>query len=405
MLPSLFTFWSLLFTSLLSTPTEADLQILSLEQVPPEVASGPQITQLLEKGVSFEHEDTIGLIPAQSKDFYFIEAENGKHQVTLTEAFTDYVVKSIQNQIEVAPKHLTLLAADPNSVSKVTMVGEVKNGIGISESLLRVQLKKSLLEGKTQVQVPSTLRKGEVINATGIDLGPLEELAEGKSTFWGSSPEREFNIRKALNERFNGVLIPPGAEFSYVDLLGPIEWAGWKQATTIFQGTNLEKAPAGGVCQVSTTIYRAGLDAGLEFTEHRHHSLYVIYYNEYGDGLDATIFPGEQDLKFINNTPKHLLMTASEEGYYEAVIRFYGQDDGRSTTLIGPYTGSNQSEETRTQIGELGIGEMAWDYLITHADGTSTQQWIRSSYMSPAKQHKEAPGKLDTSLPPIKTGP
>ena len=239
--------------------------------------------------------------------------------------------------------------------------------------------------------------EGKIINKTGKDLGPLDFLAEGKSSFWGSSPEREFNIKKAVNERFNGILIPPGAEFSYVEHLGEIEYAGWKQAMAIFKGTQLEPTPAGGVCQVSTTVYRAALNAGLEITEHRTHSLYVIYYQHFGDGLDATIFPGEQDFKFVNNTPNYMLMVAQEEGFKEAVIRFYGEDDGRSTELYGPYTASTQTEEVKVGMGApLGIGQIAWKYVITNTDGTVETKWLLSDYMSPAQQHRgETPGLLE----------
>lgn len=394
-----FAFWSALFASLLLTPSEEVLNIRTLEEVPEEIASSQQVSILLNEGLRFQYGETVGIIPTQSKDLSFKETNEG-YQLMLNEAFVNYAVDTIQNEVEVEAQDLTLLSANPSTVSKVTMVGQVNDGISVLESLLRASLEKRILEGQTLIEVPTTQVKGKIINATGIDLGPLEELAEGKSTFWGSSPEREFNIEKALNERFNGILIPPGAEFSYVELLGPIEYGGWKQAYTIFQGTKLEKAPAGGVCQVSTTVYRAALDAGLEFTEQRPHSLYVIYYNDYGDGLDATIFPGEQDLKFMNNTPNYLLMTATEEGYYEAVVRFYGENDGRETTLIGPYTASNETEETLAQLGDLGIGDMAWEYIITHKDGTQTREWIHNSYMSIANQHKEEATELDTDAPP-----
>jgi vancomycin resistance protein YoaR len=214
--------------------------------------------------------------------------------------------------------------------------------------------------------------EGRIINNTGIDLGPLDYLTEGKSSFWGSSPEREFNIKKALNERFNGIIIPPGAEFSYVEFLGEIEYAGWKKAYAIFKGTQLEPTPAGGVCQVSTTVDRAALNAALDITEHRSHSLYVIYYQHFGDGLDATVYPGEQDFKFVNNTPNYLLMVAQEEGFKEAVIRFYGEDDGRSTELYGPYTASTQNRRIKSPWAPCSASTNRMEIPLTH---TPTEPW------------------------------
>ncbi len=401
-IPSLFVLWSTLFSSLLMSPTEAPLQA-SYEELTKEEQLQWQATveALLSTGIEFSYGEEKGAIPAQNKDLFFTKSsEEELWQLRLGSDFTNYVIETIQTQIEKESSDLTLLEADANQISKVRMEGQVEDGVSIQESLLRAELFKSIASGEVQIEVPARIVKGEVINSTGIDLGPLEEIAEGKSTFWGSSPEREFNIKKAINEKFNGILIPPGAEFSYVEWLGPIEYAGWKQAYTIFQGTKLEKAPAGGVCQISTTIYRAALDAGLELTEQRAHSLYVIYYNDYGDGLDATIFPGEQDLKFVNNSPNYLLMTATEEGYYEAVVRLYGENTGKETTLIGPYTASNQTEETLTELGQMGIGEMAWKYIITFADGTSEEKWIHNSYFSQVTQHKNPPRELDTNAPP-----
>lgn len=326
-----------------------------------------------------EANGTAYTFPAQEKDL----TENG-----FTPAFLNYVTTSLHELVDSDAKNLTILSADPSAVSKVTWEGSIADGNTVVDFLTRFQISVE----KNTAYIEKT--PGQVLNKSGVELGPLELVGEGKSTFWGSSPEREFNIRKALNEKMNGILIPPGAEFSYVDALGDIEYGGWKRAYAIFNGTEVEPAPAGGVCQVSTTVYRAALDAALDVTEQRNHSLYVIYYNDFGDGLDATVFPGEQDLKFINNTPNYLLMVAQEEGYYEATVRFYGQNDGRSTTLIGPYTASNETDETLANVGDLGIGDIVWKYRIHHGDGTEEIRWLRSTYFSKATQRNAAPTEL-----------
>jgi vancomycin resistance protein YoaR len=341
--------------------------------------------ELLQTGLSIEVNGQTYTFPVQEKDL----TERG-----LTPAFLNYVLSTLHSLVDITPQNIRITAADSTKVSKVTQEGTIKDGQKIVDFLTRPQIAWALFQ-KTNI-ANAFLEKvpGEILNESGVELGPLELLGEGKSTFWGSSPEREFNIRKALNEKMNGILIPPGAEFSYVDALGPIEYGGWKRALVIVNGTEVEPAPAGGVCQVSTTVYRAALDAALTVTEQRSHSLYVIYYNDYGDGLDATVFPGEQDLKFVNNTPNYLLMVAQEEGYYESTIRFYGQSDGRSTTLIGPYTASNETDETLANVGKLGIGEIVWKYLIRNSSGSEETRWLRSSYLSKANQHKEAASEL-----------
>lgn len=348
-----------------------------------------QVEILLTTGFNVQAEDKSYDFPAQMKDLTLTKNE-GATQLSFTDEFVDYVVSTIEEAVKIEPNHVRLLEVeDETKVSKVTVEGFIANGLELDSESTRANILNGVENGDTRASAVTRIVESQIINETGLDLGPLDYLGEGRTSFWGSSPEREFNIRKAVNERFNGILIPPGGEFSYVEFLGPIEYGGWKQAYTIFQGTKLEKAPAGGVCQVSTTMYRAVLDAALSITEQRSHSLYVIYYQHFGDGLDATVFPGEQDFKFVNDTDNYILMVAQEEGYMEAVIRFYGEDDGRETELWGPYTASNQTDEVITGVGHsLGIGQMAWKYVITWGDGTVETRWLLSDYMSPAQQYR-----------------
>lgn len=353
------------------------------------------VTALTSQGFVIEVGENLYPFPAQLKDLALEQEEDGS-KLSFTPEFMDYMLSTVSAAVVDPATNITLLSADATKTSRVTFEGVVKDGSELVPGLTEEMIEGALARGETSAKGVIRDVEGKIVNKTGLDLGPLELLTQGKSSFWGSSPEREFNIKKALNERFNGILIPPGGEFSYVEFLGEIEYAGWKQAYAIFKGTQLEPTPAGGVCQVSTTVYRAVLNAGLEVSEHRSHSLYVIYYQHFGDGLDATIFPGEQDFKFVNNTSNYMLMVAQEEGFKEAVIRFYGEDDGRSTELYGPYTGATQTEEVKAGVGApLGIGQIAWKYVITHADGTVETKWLLSDYMSPAQQHRgETPGLL-----------
>lgn len=378
------------YASILPTPNPVAFTTEDLASVQ------PLVEKLLTNGFTLHIEEHDFQFPAQLKDLLIEKDEQGQITLSFTPEFLDYMLKTSGDTVNVAAQDWHLLEADESKPSKVSFEGFFADGKILPVEEASTLIAEALTVGQSESTVIMKVVPAKIVNETGKDLGPLEYLGEGRSSFWGSAPEREFNIKKAINERFNGILIPPGAEFSYVEFLGAIEYAGWKQAYTIFKGTQLEKAPAGGVCQISTTVYRAVLDAALEVTEQRSHSLYVIYYQHFGDGLDATVYPGEQDLKFVNNTPNYILMVAQEEGYKEAVIRFFGESDGRSTELYGPYTASNQTEEAIQGIGErLGIGQIAWKYIITHPDGSVETRWLISNYMSPALQHRgEEPGLL-----------
>jgi vancomycin resistance protein YoaR len=103
-------------------------------------------------------------------------------------------------------------------------------------------------------------------------------------------------------------LIAPDAEFSFNDVLGPVEPGSGFKMEKVIKKDKAEYELGGGICQVSTTMYRAILQAGLPITERKPHSWKVSYYGQsMGHGLDATIYPGVSDLKFLNDTGNYLL--------------------------------------------------------------------------------------------------
>ena len=167
-------------------------------------------------------------------------------------------------------------------------------------------------------------------------VGVLSLLAEGRSSYrLGNQEDRVFNIKKGLG-KYDGTVIPVGAEFSFNQILGYVRYEdGWRPALAIFGGGGVRPVPGGGLCQVSTTMYRAAINSGLPITSRRPHSLDVSYYHEYGDGIDSTIYPPEDiDLKFVNDTPGPIFIHAyTDNDAEEAIVEFYGIDDGRSVEL------------------------------------------------------------------------
>ncbi|MCZ7668107.1 MAG: VanW family protein [Chloroflexi bacterium] len=164
--------------------------------------------------------------------------------------------------------------------------------------------------------------------------------------FYGSSDARKHNIaRSAAN--FYGIVIAPGEEFSFNDYLGTIsEDDGYTEGLIIVGGQTI-KGIGGGVCQVSTTMYQTAFWAGFPITSRLEHGYWLTYYNDgEGPGMDATVYSPDEDenpafevdLKFINNTPYHLLI----ENYYSAenealTFKFYSTSMGRTIEKDGPY--------------------------------------------------------------------
>lgn len=197
--------------------------------------------------------------------------------------------------------------------------------------------KKILEDEEVVIEVPLEKSKPEVTTAEVNDLGIEELIGKGDSTFYHSIANRIHNIGLAAR-RVSGTLVKPGEVFSLIETLGEVSSAtGYRSAWVISNGRT-ELGDGGGVCQVSTTLFRAALNTGLPIMERHPHSYRVAYYEQDSPpGIDATVFAPRVDLKFKNNTPGHILIQAvvDESNRYLA-FEIYGTDDGRRVTISEP---------------------------------------------------------------------
>lgn len=158
-------------------------------------------------------------------------------------------------------------------------------------------------------------------------------IAKGTTNFAGSPKNRIYNIKRAL-EQFQGVTVEPGEEFSFVKHLGPVDGEhGYLPELVIKQNQTIPEF-GGGICQVSSTMFRAALYSGMKITARKNHAYAVKYYKPYG--LDATIYIPKPDLSFINNTPGKILIWYTIEGS-NLTFSIYGVNDGRQVSLDGPH--------------------------------------------------------------------
>lgn len=168
------------------------------------------------------------------------------------------------------------------------------------------------------------------------DLGIKELIGRGYSEFAGSIPGRIHNVVLAAS-RINGVLIAPGETFSFTGTIGDISAATGYQSAYIIKDGRTVLGDGGGVCQVSTTLFRAALNAGLPISERHAHAYRVHYYEEagYKPGLDATVFSPSVDLKIKNDTPAHILIQAKPDTNKLALtFELYGTNDGRKAEIF-----------------------------------------------------------------------
>ena len=167
-------------------------------------------------------------------------------------------------------------------------------------------------------------------------LGIKELVAEATTYYWGSWQNRRTNIAVGAG-KLNGIIIAPGEEFALNHYLGDITpEAGFVDGAVIFGGRTVTGI-GGGICQVSTTVFRAAFSGGFAITERNSHGYRVGYY-EYagaGPGLDAAIWQPTSDFRFLNNTPYHLLIESEFMGAKDALqFRFYSTRHWR--TVVEP---------------------------------------------------------------------
>ncbi|PIZ99475.1 MAG: hypothetical protein COX78_01805 [Candidatus Levybacteria bacterium CG_4_10_14_0_2_um_filter_35_8] len=168
-------------------------------------------------------------------------------------------------------------------------------------------------------------------------LGIKEVIGTGTSLFQHSIPGRIFNVTLA-SSRINGILVGPGETFSFNKALGDVSsFTGYKQAYIIKDGRTV-LGDGGGVCQVSTTLFRAILNAGLPILERQAHAYRVGYYEQDSSpGLDATVYSPSPDLKFKNDTENNILIQSFvDPSILRLTFVLYGTLDGRQVNMTKP---------------------------------------------------------------------
>ncbi|RIH82457.1 Vancomycin B-type resistance protein VanW [Calidithermus terrae] len=171
---------------------------------------------------------------------------------------------------------------------------------------------------------------------TAADLPPVEELqllAEASTSFKGSSAERVANVAAAARN-LDGYVVPAGEEFNFNQAVGDISPEnGFKEALVISGGRTV-KGVGGGVCQVSTTAFRALYQAGLPVVERNQHAYRVRWYDPIV-GYDAAVYQPYLNLRMKNDTPGPLLVRAVAKGGV-MTVQLYGVPDGRKVTVSKP---------------------------------------------------------------------
>ncbi len=250
-------------------------------------------------------------------------------------AYNKGVVEDFTNSMEQQYNKPAKDALFTFSDNRVTAFKQEEKGNQIESAQFLTDFDKAVTELKNK-PVNSILRlknkviEPEVTLSKANQFGIEEEIGEGQSNYSHSIPGRIHNVLLAA-KRINGVLIPKGEEFSFNNYVGEIsKLTGYDQAYVIKEGKTVLD-DGGGVCQVSTTLFRAALNTGLPITARTAHAYRVGYYeNDSKPGFDATVFAPYVDFRFKNDTSEAILIqTEIDEVNQILKFKLYGKKDGR----------------------------------------------------------------------------
>ncbi len=310
-------------------------------------------------------------------------------QITIDLQFQESVLENLLNDLA---KEYNITTENPRFIFNDT-TGEIElyqNGVigrtlNMTASVSAIQ--QQIASGSHEASLVFDYTSPSVTDtATGSELGITELVISQSTYFYGSNSARVQNIKTAAS-RFLGILVAPGEVFSMANYIGEVSLdTGFTEALIIYNGKTIEGV-GGGVCQVSTTLFRTAFFGGYPILERYPHAYRVSYYEQkaggYVDsdlaGLDATVYVPLVDLQFQNDSPYWILMEAYVYPEFNQIEwKFYSTSDGRSVEwqTTGP-TNIVDPPETKyylnTELDEGEIKQVDWE-----AEGSDVQvdRWI-----------------------------
>ncbi|HLA98262.1 MAG TPA: VanW family protein [Anaerolineales bacterium] len=263
--------------------------------------------------------------------------EGARYQVGLNAESLRGFLQGIAAELERQPENARFIFNDETRQLEVIQPAVIGRRLNVDATILAIN--QQVAEGQHTISLAFDYQDPAVLdNATAEQLGIRELIRSESSFFYGSSAARIQNIQTSAS-RFHGVLVPPGATFSMGEVLGDVSLDnGYAEALIIF-GNRTIQGVGGGVCQVSTTLFRTVFFSGYPINERHPHAYRVSYYEQTASGnvnpkfagLDATVFVPVVDFKFTNDTPYWLLMeTYVNVGARRLTWKFYSTSDGRT---------------------------------------------------------------------------
>lgn len=296
---------------------------------------------------------------------------------------------SVNDAVKVAPVDATI-SINSGKISLTNEVPGKKIDVEALVNKIKEDISPNNAEGDTiVVELVDDMPKITVAQLQKID-GVISSFS---GSYVNSSSGRITNMRLATNS-INGTLLMPGEEFSYNRTIGETTPEnGYQQAGAYVSGEVVQEY-GGGVCHISTTLYRAAMRANLKSTLRYNHSMMVSYA---APSLDATVYEGDIDYRFVNTYDFPVYI----EGYMTSnsiVFNFYGNKEAFGTNTYDlvnevdekidyttEYVNDNTlAEGTKVTTVNGMAGYRSKGYLVTYSNGVEvSRELVSNDYYAP----------------------
>ncbi len=276
--------------------------------------------------VSFFDDENKAIYAKEVPLYEITKVEKGNEPAKVSIAANGDLAKSLIDDLklpnEASSSNVKVIKTD----SKFDKIVGTESTLEVDKKKTLIELEKSIKENTAannfkNIDVKVITKKNEGFSGKMNEMGFKTLLAKWRTTHPHHLDDAARNVNLSIaSKKINGLIIPPNGKFSFNKVVGErSKKNGFKEAGVISQGRVIPGL-GGGICQVSTTLYRAVLLSGAKIDERHNHSIYDGI--EYAQrGLDAAVAWGYKDFKFTNKLNEPILITSqSGEGWVEVSI-------------------------------------------------------------------------------------
>ena len=275
-----------------------------------------------------------------SLNFISIADPANKNEVILGLEITPNLIsgylEKIQIEINREPSNAVFGIKDDQII--IESGGEIGAALSLDKSTKKIidEMQKGAINNIKNIDIQLIIEKKEpLIGKKALEYMKIDSLlGQGKSNFAGSPANRRLNIATG-SAKFNNIFIATDEEFSFIKTLGEISAKTGYLPELVIKEDKVIAELGGGLCQISSTAFRAAIYSGLPILERRPHSYAVPYYSP--QGMDATIYPPHPDLRFKNDSGAPILVQ-TKIIKNDLIFNFFGKKQERVIKIIGPNT-------------------------------------------------------------------